>query len=315
MDRNLRNKLSRESQKLEALTNRQLRDYIEEKAESVAKLREDLGIRLSRAELIARLEFVETAPPGKSVFVSKGWLEEVFERYGTLFPIYDALPEHARIALDRYKDKAGNFDWWLPEVQTYEDMCALFNLAKEHSTESNGNGGSKKTTKALFRATVATAFYFVEAFLNGLAFDYVCNHEDMRDQKTRTSLTEWDDTKKKWRPLSFRDKVLEYTKIISGFVHPPLQESNCPELAYMVDIGKKVRDSIVHPSGWPNPNTGEFEKTHVLLNLEWEEVERVVDSAIGLVRKIEKALKGTDAGLNWLHNRGTDGFFPEAVFD
>ena len=44
------------------------------------------------------------------------------------------------------------------------------------------------------------------------------------------------------------------------------------------------------------------------------EVEKVVDAAIGLVRTIEKVIKGDDRALTWLYDRNSDGTFPDAVF-
>jgi hypothetical protein len=49
------------------------------------------------------------------------------------------------------------------------------------------------------------------------------------------------------------------------------------------------------------------------MGLTYQAVEEIVDSAVGLIRKIQAAASSVD--LPWLFDRSTDGFFPETVFD
>lgn len=303
---------------LTALPTRQLREYIEKKKDEVSKWRSKLGVKLPPSEIVQLLQFVEGAPPGRSAFVRKARIKEIFQNYyENRWHLFDRLPEHAFLVFTPDKADEGEIDWWLTEARLYEDTCALFNLAKEHSEKRRGAAVPKKVNKtrdALYHATVTTAYYFVEAYLNGLAYDHFYKHENTLDDDTKARLRDWDETRK--RPiLSLRHKALQYPKIVTASRHPPLQESNCPELAYMIGRGKEIRDALVHQSPWPDARTGNLQKTHVLVTLGEREVAEVVDNAIGLIRKIEIAVRGNDIQLFWLFDRGPDGFFPESVFD
>ena len=87
--------------------------------------------------------------------------------------------------------------------------------------------------------------------------------------------------------ISFRDKAIKYPKIILGTEHPPLQESNCPELEFVLTKAKIFRDSIVHAS--PSFHISDFvpKKENILYELTIEDVEAIVDNTIELVKKIE----------------------------
>ena len=77
---------------------------------------------------------------------------------------------------------------------------------------------------------------------------------------------------------------------------------------------KVLRDAIAHPSPGPNLLKMDPGKERELFNTDFNEVEPIVDNSIALVRKIEKLIRGNDLRLDWLHDRGGDGFFPDVVF-
>jgi hypothetical protein len=100
----------------------------------------------------------------------------------------------------------------------------LFNQAKEIESRLQTQGYNKKSFKtrdSLLRATVLTAFHFVEAYLNGSAFDYYASKQDEITDETKSLLFDWNPKTNKPRYLSLRDKALQYPKIILASEHPP----------------------------------------------------------------------------------------------
>lgn len=286
----------------------------------ISEIRKEFGAKVPNSVFI-QLSAQARAIPGKDFLVPKFFIKDYFLNYGKVFPGFDLLPEHASIGLHdgTEKESVGEIEVYLLEAKLYEDMCGLFNLATEIAgrVSAHKQGKSKTDSKKLeacCRGTATSAFYFVESYLNGLAYDHYVTHRKTLDEKNKQILTEWDIHKDCPRYLSLREKILQYPRIILGSTHPPLQESNSAEVKFLLERVKVLRDAIAHPSHGPNLITMEPGKERELFNTEFSEVEPIVDNSITLVRKIEKLIQGNDLRLDWLHDRGGDGFFPDVVF-
>ena len=299
---------------------RELSDLISKLRHAVAEMRRNFGVRASRSELLGMIGWLErnTKHP-QACYMPMGMISELLSHYDSL-----DFPPHARIAIDYLgigRDYPGGFETRLLEASLFEDMCALFNLCKDAEAQipSNLSIGSiarkvaAKRHAALKRATLSAAFYFIEGFMNCLAVDFVHKSGDSITDKDRAMLTEWDATKNRYRPVSTRDKLIQYPRIILRLQFPPLDENNCPELAYIVTVAKDFRDAIVHASASFDRLQGYPRKENLFGALGQHDVEVVVDNSISLVRRISDVVYGKNR--NWLKNRGENGYFPEAVFE
>jgi hypothetical protein len=305
----------------ERATVKRVSQLIEAKQKEVSALRSRLGVKVPVGDLLEWLEWVRKAPPGKVAMIRKHVIRQLFRFPEETFDRFSTLPDHAELYIYETKPEhhvdPRTIDWRLVEATLYEDMCALFNLAREHRARIDQRVDqlrARKETDALLHAAAAAAFYFVESYLNGLAFDYCVGHEAKLDGATRMLLTEWDDARNTPRYLSLRDKLLKYPRVVLGVEHAPLNEGNCPELAFLVGREKVLRDSIVHPSPKPDPVTYVPEKEERLFNVSFEEVGDIVDKAIALVRKVEELVHVGQGRLWWLRDRGPTGFFPKECF-
>jgi hypothetical protein len=315
-----RNHLDLEKQAINKAKKTDLYSVIKRLEDAIIQVRKDFGFRVSNSELVKILVMIERRPRGRAVRMNKSWLSQICTGYKKHWEIFDALPAHVMIQIDpgEFRNKRGELSWVWLEATVFEDLCALFNQAVEFDCRVNNQGNDKKifkTRNSLLRATVLTAFHFVEAYLNGLAFDYYVSSKRTINEETESILSDWDPKRNKPRYLSLRDKVLQYPKIILGLEHPPLREDNCPELRYVVEHAKIMRDRFTHVS----PKR-EFEHAKTLEQIEVYEislpdVKQTVDSCIGLVRKVEKEIYGDARRLFWLHDRSPDGAFPDKVFD
>jgi len=227
---------------------------------------------------------------------------------------FDKLPEHSKIAVDIgiFEEKT-KVEYFILEAAIFEDMCSIFNLLKERLKKNDEIEikSDKKKNIALMRTVVLTAFNFVEAFLNGIASDYFFSNFHNLDDETRIILTEWDHIRGKPKYLSLRDKVLKYLRIACKSSFPPLQESNCEELTFIIEKAKAIRDSIVHPSSIHGLGFKEEE----IFKLGIGEVEKIIDTSIQLVKRIELLIHGNNNNrIRWIYERDKNGFFPEEVF-
>lgn len=298
------------------LNEAQLVNFIEEIKSEIAKLRNKFGIRVDNNLLVELAEKILGGDKNKVTYISKIILEIYFKRYELIMPRFNQLPLHARIAIDPgyFRQKHPEVDFFILEAAIYEDMCNLFNLAKNIYAKLEFKNEYKKEIKtyhSLSRATIVTSFNFLEAYLNGIAYDYYyINHHNL-DDKTKMILTEYDHLHNKQKFISLREKILQYPKIIIGSAHPPLQESNCKELAYVLENAKIMRDSIVHASAIP----GTEKKEDKLFHIDFNDTENIVDNIIILIKKIEQTIEGNLDYLFWLYERNSNGLFPEEVFE
>jgi len=186
-----RQALERDKEQISNAKRSDLHRLIPDLEKALVVYRAEFGFKAPNSELIEILERSEATPEGKLLRVTKDWIEDLCSGYNKFAKDFFAkLPAHALIEIDpgRYHTKRGDISWYWLEATVFEDMCALFNLAKEHagkqSDVENQNKRRYKTGLSLNRSTVIVAFHFVEAYLNGLAFDYWIRNRVGMDQTT-----------------------------------------------------------------------------------------------------------------------------------
>ncbi len=294
-----------------------LRGLLNETLGEIVALRRSCDVTASREELMELLEDAESAPPGQAMFLPQFRLEQLMPGISKMSP--DKFPLHALIELDYGKNRSHpRREVHILEASLFEDLCALFNQAHElnrtRPPTPYEDKQSAKTADALNRATVTTAFYLVECYMNGIASDHVITAGTKLQPKELETLTEWNEAKQARRYVRFRDKLIQYPRIIAGLEHPPLQENNCPELRFVIQTAKELRDSIVHASAQPDRESG-MDKWSRFNNITFAEVEHTVDQVIKLIRLIELTIRGNVDMLSWMQDRTSDGKFSASVFD
>jgi len=223
--------------------------------------------------------------------------------------------------------KQGTIETELIEAKVYEDMCALFNLAVVKGAEKN-SASTKPTLKlasALARATIMSTYHLYEAYLNGIALDFLIEKYDTLPVETIELLYEWDFNKNRSKYIKLRDKALQYPKIVTNSPHPPLQESNCAELKIVLSHAKWYRDAVAHPSAaWPistvtNLQANKFSemnetKETTFASLTTDRLTEIVDAVLVVIRKTDAIVSPTSTRVGWIVDRASDGLFPDTAF-
>lgn len=306
-------------QRIKNLNKSELRFLISELSEAVRTYRQRYHPKVPTSELLAELDDIESARQG-ILTIKKSALKRLFD-CDQWFPRLKVLPGHANIVInpiDVENVPGGSAETRVVETTLFEDTCALFNQARQWELQRKEFTAPPKTmvktSLALNHATIVAALNFIEAYLNGLAADHFADNEAMLDQEKKDVLADWDSARGRPKYLSLRDKALQYPRIILGLEHPPLQENNCLELAFVTSPARNIRDAIVHPSAVPDK--GPFNpRENLLYSITFDDVEKVVDSAVALVRKIHGVIYPDGPVLiDWLQDRTDDGVFDESVF-
>jgi hypothetical protein len=216
-------------------------------------------------------------------------------------------------------DAPFQFFYVLPEAFLYEDMALAYNSALEMRSTVQRITGPKpsldmKRFHFYLRGAVLNAYYFVEAYLNGMAFDFCYTNAGKINPEDKDFLVERSSAKRRGF-VSFERKATQYLKLILGTQHPPLQDSNCKSLKFLVTDGKELRDSIVHQSPKIHGASQVAEKIKWMFSINMDKVAETVDAAVEFVRELQKQLGSHGVPLNWLYGRGENGSFPPQSFE
>ena len=302
-------------ERIEEANKAELQRYIQDVSSHIRQRRIKYGVRVSGEQLIKFLENAEASRPGQVYYPTVVDLREFFQDYAKVWPDSALLPAHARVTFDPSGLVPGGGVRIL-EATIYEDMASLWNLLKNRNDRHAGTQPKRelKTDDALCRSTVAAAVYFVEAYLNGLAFDYLTENSKTLTEEKKGILSDFDFPKNRSRYLSLRDKVLKYQLIILQEQHPPLQPNNFQPLKRLLEISEVIRNPLAHPAPHLNPNTGSPEKEVAIYSVTMETAREAVDSAIELVLRLEMLVHGGSNRIPWLLKRGDRGEFSEEAF-
>jgi len=318
----------RKWQHVDAMTRQELVRLHKWLEKRIHTLRKRYEARVPDEELVRLAQQIgESVGNSRPATFRKADLKLLFGRYDLVLPRFADLPEHARIDIGRpIATRDGQVNIFIIEAILYEDMCALYNMARQQDADVEARWRKRELDRqpwkylhALSRGAISTAFYFVEAYLNGLAFNHLVAHGHRADEKTKTTLAEWDEPKQKRCVISFGRKLQEYPQLVMGRDDPSLTPDRCPEIKFLLETHKKVRDAIAHASPVPDPKKGETlwsAKEVLVFNPDIRTVEEIVDNAVNVVRIIETAVHGHTRRLHWLRDRDASGsgLFPKGAF-
>lgn len=231
--------------------------------------------------------------------------------------VLKGAPLHATIHISPWGLQTG-----FPEDRFMKDLAVSFNEAVEieehrltsYRTKTWGEKKEQKTkaeiaklirrSEANQRTCLLACFNLVEAYINGLAWDYVQTHEVSGLSKdNRNVLTESE------RPVNIIDKLVKIPRLVTGRDIGPLHQTRDP-LKSFIEVIKPYRDAIVHASPFAAPEKfGGYDKLSKIYELNLLTVRHAVDITIALVGEIHH-FTGDEGDLpTWVFPRIEDGTF------
>jgi len=160
-----------------------------------------------------------------------------------------------------------------------------------------------KTTSEMkynMRMCLIGCFNLVEAYVNGIAWQYVNKKGTSHLSDNQRKLLEGDQT-----PIL--DKLTKIPKIIKESESSPLTKDK-PPLSEFRDIIKPYRDSIVHASPYSAPKKfGGYDKLSKIYDLKFDIVKKAVDLSFEIISQIHRYVGGNGESPEWLPTRRSDG--------
>lgn len=223
-------------------------------------------------------------------------------------------PRHSTVAIS---------PWGLqtdyPEMHLARDMAVSFNsVIALHAEISQHDGipwGTAKQadvhgriahlqTCAAFnrRMCVLSCFNLLEAYINGVAFDFTDSRDISALSRNKQDLLTSGQA-------SILEKLVKVPEIVSGRNHGPLTLDHDP-LKTLKDVIKPFRDSIVHASPFSAPaRFGGYDKLSKIYQLTLETVSTTVELTVDAIGRIHGFLGGEGDLPRWMPLRGADGKF------
>lgn len=151
------------------------------------------------------------------------------------------------------------------------------------------------------RMCLLACFNLIEAYVNGLAWEYAKSHSlDNLTKDQRKMIGEGSG--------SILNRIIEIPKIVSG-KHSSLKPDRYPLKEFEETI-KPYRNSIVHASPFAVPEKfGGYDKLDKLYNLEGQTVVLAVNVIQDLIGEIHRLIDGTGDLPNWYLPRKKNGLF------
>ncbi|MGE3820209.1 MAG: hypothetical protein AB7I30_12385 [Isosphaeraceae bacterium] len=206
-----------------------------------------------------------------------------------------------------------------PEMHLVRDMAIAFNEAITLDAEMKVYEGSSwdlvkreenrklianLRTRAAFyrRVCVLSCFNLIEAYINGIAWDFAESRDISGLSKNKQDLLTNGQA-------SLLDKLVKVPETVSGKSPGPLNQDSDP-LKTFKEIIKPFRDSIVHASPFTAPDRfGGYDKLSKIYELRLETVRCAVELTLSIIERIHQFLDGDSTHPQWIPPRGSDGKF------
>lgn len=222
-------------------------------------------------------------------------------------------PRHATVAISPW-----GLQTEYPELHLVRDMAVSFNSAISLDAEIKKHEGTPWTvakqdeirkriadlhTQSAFhrRMCVISCFNLIEAYINGLAWDFTESHDVSNLSLTKQNVLTGE-------KASFLEKVVKIPEIVTGMSPGPLAKDKEP-LKTFREIIKPFRDSIVHASPFSAPASfGGYDKLSKVYELSLQTTSNTVDLAVNIIERIHRFVT-SGSSPQWLPSRGADGKF------
>jgi len=227
-------------------------------------------------------------------------LKEFEEKYAKIKKnVVKGSPPHLTVNISLW-----GFQFQFPEDELSKDVAVGLLMAHDASKElkkyeklSHAElskirfeiGKQIKLKKFGSRSVLISSFNLMEAYLNGLAWDYLQKPPEAILSSTQNkSLNDSAQT-------SIRDKILKYPKIISG---KEVWETEPPEIDNFINIVKPFRDSLVHPSPFNAPEKfGGYDKLRNLYRIDFDTAFLCCQLLLKIIEQIHFFIKPDESKL------------------
>jgi hypothetical protein len=285
---------------------------LQELKDEIAWLRRESGVIAKNSDYVSFYSEIREGGARGHALVPKWDIDQRwFSKFGRVIARWPYVKDHAMVLYDPCDLQVRNRLFEL-EGSLYRDAEVLIEQAKAHHKGVDDFRKREKQDHFLLHTYLNTAatvlFHFLEAYLNGLAFDCLLNYHNKLTEDEHNTLTEWDSTRNSRRFIPTDKKIFRYPVLVSKCHEVDLDLSGCRAAHYLANDAKELRDALTHPSPHLDPRTQTLHKIGLIATLSMATVQSIFDAGRDYVLTVEKALFGRpEDTVPWL--------FPKAAID
>lgn len=254
---------------------------------------EQVGCKLSDEEIDKAVRWLTTSGDGY-ISLPKWHIEKGFSKFDSIFPRWPHVPLHAYVQFDSNINNVSPYRIFLLEERIFRDVNMLWknicSLVDDGQDLRTREPKAQQDLSSYLRLISGAIFDFLEAYLNGLAFECFRKFHDKLSLSEHDLLCERDSQTKKTRFLSFERKMKEYPKLYGKYLGKNTTFDSDADAIFLCENGKLLRDAITHPSAFINWDSSEPTKVQLVGGITHEQVSKVLKSALNFVSKSEAAL-------------------------
>ena len=228
----------------------------------------------------------------------------LFAAYDKAFPRWPHMPCHVAVSFDGKSIEKPSRIFEMAAYFHDHAGVLLAEAEKAHGGINDVRGRDEDAHRrlaAMLYASVCATFAFLEAYLNGLAYDCFHRHHDVLPLPDHDELSEWNSGDKRIKFVAFEKKVFRYPQLVAKADGQKVDLSGCKSAHLVAREGKRLRDALTHPSPFLDAKSGTHEKLILLASLKVHQSVDLLDAARDYVRTVELQL-GRDPELTvpWL---------------
>lgn len=232
--------------------------------------------------------------------------KHLFGNYERVFPRWPYVPLHAFVQFDTRLEGKSPYSILVTERMLFDDAVTMW----QNALRILGDGLDFRTRpkerqqelQCFLRGTVTAAYRFVEAYLNGVAYECFQSFHETLTLADHDLLAEWDSKNRRTRFVSFEQKLKEYPAICGKYLERKVDLQRNENVEFLINEGKELRDGLTHPSPFVNPKTLTLEKVRANIAIAPDQVKKVLRAAGSYVLKVEEMLgRETKKTTPWLH--------------
>lgn len=271
---------------------------------NIEAVKEAVGCKLSDDEINKAVQWLTSAGDGY-VCLSKRHIEKGFDNYAWVFPRWPHIPGHAYVQFDSNIDGESPQKIFLAEQVLFGDIRLLWShilrLSSDGKTWKIREASLQQELSSYMRLAAAAIYHFLEAYLNGIAYNCFQDFHDSLDIADHDLLAEWNSGTQHTRYATFERKLKEYPRICGKYVQRDVDLAGDKDVEYLLGEGKMLRDALTHPAPFVNFQSEKPTKMQMLGGITPEQIQRLLFASIEYVRKVEIAL-GHDVAMRmpWL---------------
>ena len=211
------------------------------------------------------------------------------------------IPGHTHVLFDPNIDAESPRQLFLAEEVLFGDVRLLWDhitrLYNEGLPWKERNYSQQHELASYMRLAAAAIYHFLEAYLNGIAYNCFQDFHDSMNIDDHDLLAEWDSQRKRVRFVSFERKLKEYPAICCKYLQRKADLDADANIAYLLGEGKQLRDALTHPAPFVNFESTNLTKMQMIGRITIDQIERLLFAATGYVLKVEIAL-GHDVNMS-----------------